>query len=237
MMKENIANSSVKESISALLDEEANDLDLQRILKSLEDGSADQASVRDTWSKYERVGALVRNEAHASFQFDISASVREAIDQEQNVSEQALPSGNRRYWWRDIAGKTAIAATVTFAVIMGVQEYAGVGPSSGEGAVIASNSSSQVAPASVGAVVPEGFEQPNLRAATVSAGGVSSAGKTMSYSVNMPTANRPSESVRVGEIDAQDVNRLLYLHAKQVSENSAMGVLPYARVQSIEESQ
>ncbi len=59
----------VRESISALLDDEANELDLQRILKELE-GDADSAG---TWQRYHLQSATMRNELgldQYSFEFE-----------------------------------------------------------------------------------------------------------------------------------------------------------------------
>jgi len=67
----------LKESISALMDDEANELELQRVLSH-----ADQDELLDTWKTYHRVQSVLHHEQEDFLAIDISQSVSQAIAQE-----------------------------------------------------------------------------------------------------------------------------------------------------------
>jgi len=67
----------LKESISALMDDEANELELQRVLSH-----AEKNELLDTWKTYHSVKSILQHEQEDFFAIDISQSVSQAIAQE-----------------------------------------------------------------------------------------------------------------------------------------------------------
>lgn len=64
----------MRESISALMDNEANELELQRVLSQ-----RDQEELKTVWQDYHAIRDVVRNEAPMSFSIDVSDAVSKAI--------------------------------------------------------------------------------------------------------------------------------------------------------------
>ena len=140
----------LNESVSAFIDGETNELDTQRLLRAADqEGEVLAASLK----RYQLVGSAMRDEMSSFSQMDISSAVSEAISEEpehkQNVVRGAFD------WWKGAAGRTAVAASVAFAIVIGVQQYNGT-DTINPGEAVASN-------------VPEGFEAPTLNARTVGA--------------------------------------------------------------------
>ncbi len=106
-------NEALRESLSAVMDGEGDDLALRRLLARSRD-----AELRATWSRY-HLARDVLNGCVTAVNVDISGAVREAIDAE------AVPRGRAAGSWRSVAS-FAIAASVTAVVILGGRELAGV---------------------------------------------------------------------------------------------------------------
>ena len=109
------------ESLSALLDTQADDLDLQRVLNAL-DGDAE---VSRQWRRYNVISAAMRNELGHFAQVDLSARVRESLAQEALPLPLERPARSRA-WYRP-AASVAVAASVTAAILTGTQLYTAVG--------------------------------------------------------------------------------------------------------------
>lgn len=71
-------NELLKESLSALLDGEVNELELQRILAS---GNRNEVSVY--WQRYHAVRECVRQDMSLQVKIDIRSAVMEAINNEE----------------------------------------------------------------------------------------------------------------------------------------------------------
>lgn len=109
----------VRESISALLDDEATELDLQRILKNLE-SDADSAG---TWQRFHLQSATMRNELGSFSHIDIASRVRESINDEfADGSLAAAPRKVLGSWVKPFAS-VAVAASVTAAILTSTQLY------------------------------------------------------------------------------------------------------------------
>lgn len=109
----------LKESLSALLDNEADDLELRRVLNA-----SDESEVRNTWSRYQIARAAMHNELHTA-QIDLSAGIMAAINAEpaplvdqQETLDQPKKAANSPWIMR-----VAVAASVTLAVLGGVRFY------------------------------------------------------------------------------------------------------------------
>lgn len=107
----------LRESLSALMDDEANELELQRLLKKL-DGDAE---LRSTWVRYNAVRSVMAGQDVSHMQLDISARVREAI-----ASEPAAKPSLREKLFRPVAS-FAVAASVAATVVIGGQQLSQLG--------------------------------------------------------------------------------------------------------------
>lgn len=113
---------SLQQALSALMDNQADDLQLQRILQSLDD-----SEVRETWVRYNvaRDASLAADAQGVFAGVDLSAGIRQAIQETEDsldtqTSEQpaarSMPVFGR-------LSKVAIAASVTLAVLAGVRFF------------------------------------------------------------------------------------------------------------------
>ena len=116
------AEQKINESLSAMLDGEASEMEVRRILKSEEAGLAKR------WQRYQLAGAAMRKEADTGFgTIDLSGAISAAIANEPELS--AIPveapdtgesKGKIASLWSNI-GRIAVAASVAGAVVIGVQ--------------------------------------------------------------------------------------------------------------------
>lgn len=105
---------SLEQSLSALMDGESSELELQRILKNL-----DNPNVRQQWQNMQRVRAVMHREPFVAV--DVSAGVMAALEGVgMDAAEQAEPKATSSWkgWQR-----MAVAASVTLAVLGGVRFY------------------------------------------------------------------------------------------------------------------
>ncbi|KGY13766.1 anti-sigma E factor [Vibrio tubiashii] len=121
-----------KEKLSALMDGELVD---KALISQLE---KDQESLQ-AWQNYHLIGDVMRGEAPEKLEWNIAESVALALDNEpahsvvtqleerRIVDSQPTPSQARRQLpaWLNQFGQVAMAACVSLAVILGVQQYGG----------------------------------------------------------------------------------------------------------------
>jgi len=155
------------ESVSALVDGEASEIELHRILKQLDADHANQdQSVASKWSRYHSASQAMTDTPLAGV--DISQSVSSAIAEEPTYAMIFSSTAKSKLY---SMGRFAIAASVAFVAIIGVQQLNQLEPSQQQGAgtdLFASQLEDQVkGPASQ---YPSGF-QPNVQARTVNAVG------------------------------------------------------------------
>ncbi|MCO4836544.1 MAG: MucB/RseB C-terminal domain-containing protein [Oceanospirillaceae bacterium] len=116
---------SVPESLSAVMDDVAQPLELQRVLKA----SERDEQVRLQWARYQLASAALKREANiASLSLDLSDRVRQAIAAEPSYAQEpiAVPASNVSKisyfdrFWQPVAG-LAVAASVTMVMVLGAQ--------------------------------------------------------------------------------------------------------------------
>ncbi len=112
----------LKQSLSALIDNEADELELRRVLNASND-----PELRASWSRYQIARASMHNEAFAA-QVDLSANIMAAIEAEPAlVAAQAEPAEavvkSTSVFGMPWIGRVAVAASVTLAVLGGVRFY------------------------------------------------------------------------------------------------------------------
>ncbi|WP_261815979.1 RseA family anti-sigma factor [Vibrio gallicus] len=118
---------SNKENISALLDGEAVD-------KALISEIEHDKDAQQIWHDYHLIGDVMRGDAPQSPQWDIASRVAIALENEPTHSKvqpmlesQPLPQHAKKALpqWVTQFGQVAMAACVSLAVIVGVQQYGG----------------------------------------------------------------------------------------------------------------
>lgn len=105
-----MSREALQESLSAVMDNEADELELRRVLSGIED-----ADTRATWSRYQIARAAMHKELLIPH-LDISAAVAAGI------ADEVSPLKAGRGPWRTL-GRLAVAASVTVAVLAGVRLY------------------------------------------------------------------------------------------------------------------
>ncbi|MBT8766814.1 RseA family anti-sigma factor [Metapseudomonas boanensis] len=105
-----MSREALQESLSAVMDNEADELELRRVLAASGD-----ADVRATWSRYQIARAVMHKELLEP-RLDIAAAVSAAL------AEEAVPAKVVPGPWRNL-GRLAVAASVTVAVLVGVRFY------------------------------------------------------------------------------------------------------------------
>jgi len=126
-------NDTVRESLSALMDGEASELELRRILKD------EDAALRSEWASLNRNQQLMHDGGLPFAELDISSRVMAAID-EQPVKN----SGN----WRQALAGVAVAASVAAVVVFtGSDRMMGASPTVVAQQETVSNTSGRVYPA------------------------------------------------------------------------------------------
>ncbi|MGJ7456396.1 sigma-E factor negative regulatory protein [Halomonas sp. MA07-2] len=138
---------NARESLSALMDNEGDELELRRLLKTL-DASPDAA---EAWRRYHLMRSLMRREPDVDVSTDLSAGIMARLQDEQPPQMDTAPPTVRRTL--PFARSAGIAAAVSLMVITGVQFYSGGTPGGGSAgeqpSVAAGTSYSQPAPASL----------------------------------------------------------------------------------------
>jgi sigma-E factor negative regulatory protein RseA len=118
-------NERNKESLSALMDGEADELEIRRVLNQLDKDD----ELRDHWKNYHLMGSLMRDESFDSL--DLTRGINQILDGElvsngaADISTLQSPSESRvqklRSAWYKPLTSVAVAASVTLAVLLGVQ--------------------------------------------------------------------------------------------------------------------
>ncbi|KPU50776.1 hypothetical protein AN403_92 [Pseudomonas fluorescens] len=105
-----MSREALQESLSAVMDNEADELELRRVLNACDD-----VETRDTWARYQIARAVMHKDLLLP-RLDIAAAVSAAL------ADEAVPAKPSRGPWRSL-GRLAVAASVTLAVLAGVRLY------------------------------------------------------------------------------------------------------------------
>jgi sigma-E factor negative regulatory protein RseA len=204
-------NDRMYESLSALMDNEANDLELERVLVRL----ASDAGLRQAWMRYNLTRHAVHGHSVAYVDLDISARVQSAL-----AGSQMDVSGHRgtlavfkQRMLRPIVS-FAVAASVAATVVIGGQQLA-----------------------QVGVADPYGIDRPMANGASP-VGMLNSLGATAvqaSYGTQPVPVLQPAARTAYQELAQQRLNRYMQEHVEQAALNSPQGLVPFARVPQIRE--
>ncbi len=100
------------ESVSALVDGEASELELRRVLNATDT----DPELRVAWARYQCISSVMRGEAGVDLKMDLSAAIREAIDEEPAVAGVPAKKG-----WRVHLPRVGIAASVAAVMVLTAQ--------------------------------------------------------------------------------------------------------------------
>lgn len=215
----------LEESLSALVDGEATELELRRLLKADDE---QYAELRQRWVTYQTASASIKKDLPAVDYVNLADSIMDAIaDEAIPVAEQSVASStvqaaanDKKFNIWSGVGRFAVAASVAGAVVMGVQFIPGQQDNQVvDVAPVAAPSNGPSSAASFGQGVPN-----DAAVSTVS-----------SDSVVNSTQEKPTivinENTKQQLKDAEEqVQRLMLEHAQNAAQNTQQGVLPYARV-------
>lgn len=201
-------NERMRESLSALLDDESNELELERILSRI----GDDQELRRTWVRYNTVRSAAAGQDLAYRELDISTQVSQAIAGDRAADRGAAASGVRQRWLRPVAS-LAVAASVAATVVIGGQQLAQIGAGSAAGS-----------PAAASSVSPVGLVN-SLGATSVQA----------SYGTRSIPVLQPATRTAYQELARQRMAKFMQEHAEHAALNSPGGLVPFARVPYIQE--
>ncbi|CAD5109112.1 sigma-E factor negative regulatory protein [Zestomonas carbonaria] len=201
-----MSREALHESLSAVMDNEADELELRRVLNAVDD-----AETRDKWTRYQIARAVMHKELLEP-RLDIASAVSAALASEPAHHVRSPRSVTKR--WR-LLGRVAVAASVTLAVLAGVRFYNQDGIDGG------AQQLAQQAPQQPSVTVP------SVQGAAVLAG-YNSEGTEPAPSITAPLQSGPSWQ-------EQRLPSYLRQHAQQAAMNAgAESALPYARAASLE---
>tara|TARA_R100001480_G_scaffold4052_21_gene10306 strand:- start:1032 stop:1634 length:603 start_codon:yes stop_codon:yes gene_type:complete len=196
----------LRESLSALMDDEATELELHRVLGELESDTA----LRQTWVRYQLARSAMAGQPVSHPRLDISRSVSAAIAAETGAKTSR--SSLRERWVRPLAS-LAVAASVTAVVVLGGQQLYQAGSLEGQSAPVAASGVSAVGFVNSLGAVP-------MRA---------------SYGAQAVPQLEPAARTAYRELARQRMYQYMQEHAEHAALNSPQGLIPFARVPQIEE--
>lgn len=202
-----MSNQTLQESLSALMDNEADELEIRRVLQSSESDPA----LRSTWNRYQLARAVMHKEPWQP-KLDLSAGIA-AVIADEPAPIMAEPKAPRV--WQNLS-RLAVAASVTMAVLVGVNMF---------------NQDGSSEPAMV-AELPPVVDAPV--AATPAAG--SQGGAVLAGFSQQPqlAAEGAADQKAPSAWQEQRIGSYLRQHAEHSSRFETPQLLPYARAASLE---
>lgn len=232
-------NDQLLESLSALADDEASELEVRRILKNVDRNPEMLAC----WQRYNLIGSLMRKETLGDqFEFGESgfaASVAAAIRDEPEMTGKTSP-GSQTYFKRTDFdghrpkaqspywawfGKASIAASFAAAIVFGANFLSAPGDVSADKGSQMADAPAEDATPNVG--LPQGFQIPALEARTVSQ---SNHQPRVFDSTSRSTSTLPVANDLTDGATQDMLNEMLIFHAERASVNGGLGMMPFARV-------
>ncbi|ARU25997.1 sigma-E factor negative regulatory protein [Cellvibrio sp. PSBB006] len=223
------------ESLSSLMDNEASELELQRVLKASESDS----EVKATWSRYQVARAALHRDLPMLEMGDFAARVSAALEQEENHSTTSAPGTPEKkatQWWQNVA-RFAVAASVAGGVVLFAQNFGGLNPEA-PAAVAATPQVDAPTTAAVPAPsLPAGYHAQPLSARAVGLQtGYESRQQDNRQVIFVPLPSSSQTAAQVSDEEVRDyLNKLIEEHADNAALNSGQGMLPFARVVLTEE--
>ncbi len=190
----------LRESVSALMDGEVEELELRRLLSA-----RDSDIVRSSWQRYHRLQLAMKGESTAFVHWDISTRVSSLID------DDPLPVNNvqpKNKYMQALASFT-VAASVAAVVVFTAGDLGTANPAS---PASQPETLSRVFPASAGVTVSAGS---SVASASPSANAVRSL---------------PGADARANEEARKRLDRYMLRHTESAALNNGQGMISYARL-------
>jgi sigma-E factor negative regulatory protein RseA len=194
------------ESLSALLDGEANELELERLLKQVEDSD----DLRARWSRLNLASASLKGENVAWPELDISGQVRATLEAENGNSEEVHSGSAFIERVKKPLASFAVAASVAATVVFGGQQLAQLGGGSVEPVNPVASSSSPIN--SIGGIAVQA-----------------------NYGTAPIPSLEPATRTAYRKLAEQRLERYLQEHSEHAALNSHQGMITFARVSEIQE--
>jgi|AntAceMinimDraft_11_1070367.scaffolds.fasta_scaffold00079_22 sigma-E factor negative regulatory protein RseA len=201
-------NERMCESLSALMDDEANELELERVLSQLNG----EPRMRETWLRYSQARNAMHGDQMAYQSWDISARVQSSIAEAHGVSAIGL-AGFKQRMLRPLIS-VAVAASVTATVVIGGQQLA-----------------------QIEAVDPYGAN-PSAAADASPVGMLNSLGAIplqASFGTQAVPVLQPAVRTAYQDLAQQRQRMYMQEHAEQAALNSPQGLVPFVRVPELRE--
>ena len=238
----------LRESLSALMDDEADDLELGRILRAMED---DQSELRETWSRYQLVSSVLQGKAPVPGlrPLDLDAMAEEAVhqlggdraagdgdaprpqllqaDADTGTSGAGAPTRIRP--WRALTS-FAVAASVTAVAVVGWQ-WQGDPGSNGAAATVVDVPAS-TAPA-------RNVDRSGIQAAGQDFGqqAAGQRGRSMDGLLPARSAQGAVVAAPAASESARLVEAYMLHHAEHNALHSRSGMMPFARMAAFDGAQ
>lgn len=217
----------LNESLSALVDGEASELEVQRLLKESDvSGSSSAADLAQRWSRYQLAANVLRGDKVAPVDLGLAASISAAIAEEPPLTGATEPAAAndasdgaaRSRWWRPLS-RGAVAATVAFAAILGVQQIQS--PQTVGDMLAGGERPAQQAVQSV--PQPSGFLVPTLNTRAVSTAPQLVPEQRAGVGPALQVQVAPSPELM------RHLNRVMIEHSEQAARVGSQGMVPFAR--------
>ena len=207
MIKAASMNDRLRESLSALMDGEANELEFERILANVDTNE----ELRETWARYNLASQAADGQEVSLTGMDISRRVSAAIAKETQAEQVEESSGIAQRLLKPLVS-FGVAASVASVVLVGGQQLAGVDTTDDSLSVV----SSSIAPTYIN-MAGAAPMRANLGTEAV------------------PIAQPPAKALyrRLAE---ERMQIHMQEHAAHASMNTPHGLLSYARVPVIEKT-
>lgn len=238
---------NTRESLSALMDSESDELELRRVLKSLPDDS----DAAETWRRYHLARSMMQRERNVDVSIDLSAGIMDRLrDEPAPALEDDTVVIPTRSGGLSFARGAGVAAAVSLMVITGVQFFnngnttSGSAQSAGDSIAAQSGSGVQVQPVNLAASQPASMtpsEMPMFEQTPFRVNGQSGQGGFMNVSdagFSTPHAPQGDMAQQTLAIDADQI-RLLKTYLEQHAQGAAGGSgdswMPLMRSSSVTE--
>lgn len=199
-------NERMGESLSALMDDEANELELERLLSQLHR----EPRLRESWARYNLARNAMHGDQMAHRDWDISARVQSSLKAGRGTSATAFAEFRQRMLRPLIS--VAVAASVTVTIVIGGQQLAGIDAADPYGG----NQSVAADPSPVGLLN-------SLGATPLQA----------NYWMPAVPVLQPVTPGAYRDLALQRQRKFMQDHAEQAALNSPQGMVPFARVPEI----
>lgn len=236
---------NTRESLSALMDSESDELELRRVFKSL----PDDADAAETWRRYHLARSMMQRERGVDVSIDLSAGIMARLNDEPAPALEDQPAPvPARAGGVSFARGAGVAAAVSLMVITGVQFFGtsnNVAQEQGSGDLaMAPSDGAQVQPVSLAASQPASMtpsDMPMFEPTAFRVNGQSGRSGFMNVSETgfAPSAMPQNAAAQQGAaIDAGQIRLLqsyLEQHAQGAANGNADSWMPLLRSSSVAE--